>query len=134
MNESMDLTPPGKPAKAPKSMAEFKGEGKPKKERKPKAEATPKDPNAPAKPRAPRVDYGYRPDATIQILPITAEEAHKYRGKRLEWFEKFKAFDGKTVKEFEDANGADEKDPPRGWVRFFVQDGAAKLIAPATVQ
>src|SRR5678816_1732627 len=70
MNSAVpDLTPPGKPAKAPKSLAEAKGEDKPK-EKKVKAEKAPADPNA-------------------------------------------------TKKE--------GGDPPRGWLRFFIQDGSVTL-------
>jgi len=93
-----------------------------------KTETTPpEDDNTPApaekKARAPRADYGFRPGATIHMT----EEADgkKYRGKRGEYFTVLKACDGKAVEIFE--KKAPEGDPPRGWLRFFVQDGACEL-------
>lgn len=85
------------------------------------------------KPRAPRTDYGFSPEATIGI---NKEKAAKYRGQRLEWFNRISAFDGQKVAGFltkyenaKTAKGSD--DPPRGWVRFFVQDGTVVLTKPA---
>lgn len=75
------------------------------------------------KQRAPRQDYGYRPGAKITLTEAAAEK--KYRGKRAEYFEVLKACNGKTVEEFN--KRAPAGDPPRGWLRFFVQDGAATL-------
>lgn len=111
----LDLTPPTKAAKAPKA---------PKAEKAPKA---PADPNAPKKERAPRTDYGFAKDATITVVP---EKGATYRGQRKEWFELLSQFNGKSVNEFfEAAKAAGKKDPPRGWLRFYVQDGAATLTA-----
>lgn len=73
------------------------------------------------KERAPRQDYGFRKGATINIT----EKEVKYRGKRLEYFEILKKHDGKTIEKFFAA--CPEGDPPRGWLRFFVTDGAATL-------
>ena len=75
------------------------------------------------KERAPRQDYGYKAGATITLTKDAAEK--KYRGKRLEYFGALQKCDGKTVEAFEKA--APDGDPPRGWLRFFVQDGAATL-------
>jgi len=116
-------TPPEKPVKAAKTPKE----PKPKKEKAPKAEA---DPNAPKKPRAPRADYGFSPTAIIALVP---EKAHKYRGSRLAWFQEISGFAGKPVSEFLEAKKNSE-DPPRGWLRFFVQDGTIALEKPPVVE
>jgi hypothetical protein len=79
------------------------------------------EPAAEKKERAPRQDYGFRKGATITIT----EKEVKYRGKRLEYFEILKKHDGKTIEKFFSA--CPEGDPPRGWLRFFVTDGAATL-------
>lgn len=124
MSKIPDLTPPTKAAKAPKAE---------KIEKAPKAEKAPADPNAPKKERAARQDYGFAKDAVIKVDHAT--EA-KYRGQRKEWFDILVANDGKTVEAFMTA-AADRKtksgkaDPPRGWLRFFVTDGAATLSAPS---
>ena len=86
-------------------------------EAKPKADAKPKGP------RKPRVDYGYKPGAKITVNK--EHDGSKYRGKRLEYFDHLKASDGKTVEDF--AKACPAGDPPRGWLRFLVQDGAATL-------
>ena len=109
-----DLTPPTKAAKAPKA---------PKATKEPKVAKEPADPNAPKKERAPRQDYGFAKDATIAVVEA---EGKKYRGQRGEWFQTLVAHNGKTVGEWlEDRK--DSKDPPRGWLRFFVQDGSVTL-------
>lgn len=128
MSAIPDLTPPGKsekPAKAPKSLAEFKGEEKPKKEKVAKAPKPEKDPSAPKAPRAARQDYGYRADATIGV--VKDKDVSKLRGQRKAWHDKIVAFDGKKVSEFTEANKDNAKDPPRGWVRFFAQEGYITL-------
>ncbi len=110
----LDLTPPSKKAeKAPKAA------------KAPKAEKAPADPNAPKKERAPRQNYGY---ADNSVIGLTGKE-NKYRGARKAWFDSVVPFNGKTVKEWE-ATRKNEKDPARGWLRFFVQDGAVVLKAP----
>jgi hypothetical protein len=115
-----DLTPPTKAAKAPKT---------PKEPKAPKAAKEPADPNAPKKERAPRTDYGYSKDAII----ATKEGETKYRGKRKEWYDSLVAANGKTVAEWEEGRkAAGEKDPPRGWLRFFVQEETVTL-SKATV-
>lgn len=115
---SLDLTPPNK-TKEPKA---------PKAKKEPKAPKEPKDPNAPAKPRGPRQDYGYSADSTIVIVK---DKENKYRGARKAWFDSIVGFDGQLVKSWEESRKA-EKDPPRGWLRFFVQDGTVSLNRPAT--
>jgi hypothetical protein len=75
------------------------------------------------KERAPRQDYGYKAGAKITLTKEAGEK--KYRGKRLEYFERLQKANGKTVEDFEKSCPAG--DPPRGWLRFFVQDGAATL-------
>jgi hypothetical protein len=126
MNQSANLTPPTKTKAAPPAAAKTGNAA-------PKAEKAPADPNAPKKPRAARQDYGFSPDATIVLV---AEKASKYRGQRADWYKRISEFSGKKVSEFmtkyEDAKtpkGSD--DPPRGWVRFFVQDGSITLNKPA---
>lgn len=108
MNEP-DLTPPT-----------MKAEKKPRA----KKEKVAKDPAAPKKPRAPRQDYGYRLDATITVLE---DKSEKYRGDRKDWFGTVKSYEGKTVGEWLTATKVEGGDPPRGWLRFFVQDGAVTL-------
>lgn len=112
-----DLTPPSKKsAKAPKE---------------PKAAAEPKEPKAPKEPkgpRAPRTDYGFAADATIVIVK---DKENKYRGQRKEWYDSLVAFDGKKVSEWLESR-KDQKDPPRGWLRFYVQDKSVELTKPET--
>lgn len=108
------LTPPGKEAKA----------------RKPRAKKE-VDPNAPVKVRAPRTNYGYHEGATISLS--TTERSAKLSGHRLAWYDSIKAYDGKTVAEWEESRKG-EKDPPRGWLRFMVQEGLVTLAAPAVAQ
>ena len=118
MNDSLDLTPPSKEkaAKAPKVAKE------------PKAAKAPVDPNAPKKERAPRTNYGY---AETSLITLTGKE-NKYRGARKAWYDSLVAANGKSVKEWGDAQkAAGQKDPPRGWLRFFVQDGTVALVAVA---
>lgn len=114
MND-LDLTPPSKnPPKAAKAPKE------------PKAAKAPVDPNAPKKERAPRADYGY---AETSLLTLTGKE-NKYRGARKAWFDTIVASAGKSVKEWgDDQKAAGQKDPPRGWLRFFIQDGTVSLLA-----
>lgn len=113
----MSLTPPtkGKPADAPKAE---------------KAAKAPKEPKSPRekKERAPKADYGFKKGATIKL---TGKD-QKYGGQRLEWFETFAAFEGKPVEEWIAArqgikNGAGTLQSPRGWLRFYVQDGTVVL-------
>ncbi len=78
----------------------------------------------PKKTRAPKQDYGFSKTAVI----VKGEQDKTYRSNRLAWFNKVTAFEGQTVAAFLDAH-KDEKDSPRGWLRFFVQDGAVKLTA-----
>jgi hypothetical protein len=124
MNEIVhtDLTPPTK-QKAVK-------EPKPKKEKAEKV-ATPVEAiggePAPKKERAPRTDYGYAPNAVIEIVK---DKDNAYRGKRKEWFDKVQAAQGQTAAQFLDANKGD--DAPRGWLRFFVQDGTVALVKSET--
>jgi hypothetical protein len=78
-------------------------------------------PEGEKKERAQRQDYGFLPGATITIV---AKE-NTYRGKRLEYYNLLVKADGKTIEKFFDS--CPVGDPPRGWLRFFVQDGAATL-------
>lgn len=93
----------------------------PKSEASPKA-TPPKAGDAPKKPRAPRQDYGFAPDAVIKLT----DGEKSYRGKRKEMYEALKKSSGKTVQHFLD-NNKNENDPPRGWLRFFVQNEACTL-------
>ena len=86
-------------------------------------ENTEKDESEKKASRAPRQDYGYRKGATIHLTDEA--ENKKYRGKRGEYFEILKKCDGKSVEDFD--KKCPDGDPPRGWLRFFVQDGAAEL-------
>ena len=91
----------------------------------PKKEAAAKPPKkekGEAKPRAPRQDYGFAKDAKISLT----DGEKTYRGKRLEMYEALKKSNGKTVEHFLE-NNKNEKDPPRGWLRFFIQNEAATL-------
>lgn len=90
-------------------------------ENKDQTEEVAAQPEGEKKPRAPRQDYGFRKGA---VITLTDKET-KYRGKRLEYFEILQAHDGKTVEEYFAA--CPEGEPPRGWLRFFVADGAATL-------
>lgn len=71
--------------------------------------------------RAVRQDYGFLPGAIITVVEVE----NSYRGQRLSYYEALKKADGKTVEKFYEL--CPEGDPPRGWLRFFVQDGAATL-------
>lgn len=121
-----NLTPPTKKT-PPKAATTGNGGPVGAKEAKPA-----KDPNAPKKPRAARADYGFSPDSTIHIVK---DKDNKYRGQRLDWFNKIVAFEGKKVSEFmtkyeKAQTSKGTADPPRGWVRFFVQDGTVTLSKP----
>jgi len=74
------------------------------------------------KERAPRQDYGFAKDAKIKLT----DGEKSYRGKRLEMYEALKKSNGKSVEHFLETN-KNEKDPPRGWLRFFVQNEACTL-------
>lgn len=113
MNEAVPgLTPPTK-------------EGRAKAAKAPKVE---KDPNAPKKPRNPRTDYGYAADSIIRIVE---GKDSKYRGQRKEWYDSLVACNGQTVGTWAESRKA-QKDPPRGWLRFYVQDGSVTLERSAT--
>lgn len=137
MSAIPDLTPPGKSGKSdkPKTPKVVNTDGTEAKTEKvakaPKAEKAPVDPNAPKAPRAARQDYGFRPDAVIAI--VKDKDVTKLRGHRKAWHDKIAAFDGKKVSEFTEANKTDVKDPPRGWVRFFAQEGFISLIGGTQV-
>lgn len=74
--------------------------------------------------RAPRQDYGFKPNA---IITLTGKET-KYRGARKEWFDTVVKYQGQTVKAWDESH-LNPKDSPRGWLRFFVQDGAVSLVS-----
>lgn len=83
---------------------------------------------ADGKPRAPRKDYGYAKGATIQLT----DGEKTYRGNRLRWYGYLTKANGKTVEAFEAlAKKAEEKEGARGWLRFFVENEACTLTAPA---
>lgn len=89
----------------------------------PQKKAAPKkEASGEKKTRAPRQDYGFAKDAKIHLT----DGDKTYRGKRGEMYEALKKSNGKTVQHFLD-NNKDEKDPPRGWLRFFVQNEACTL-------
>jgi hypothetical protein len=88
----------------------------------PAAKATPPKKDGEKKERAPRQDYGFAKDAKI----VLTDGEKSYRGKRLAMYEALKKSNGKTVQHFLD-NNKNEKDPPRGWLRFFVQNEAVTL-------
>jgi hypothetical protein len=101
-----------------------------------KAVKVPKEPKAKKEPKAPRDPNAAKNmmnrDATIRV-DLTKEV--KYRGQRLEWFERVKAFDGKTVKEFSEgnkgiANGKGTVQAPGGWLSFYVRDKSVILENP----
>jgi hypothetical protein len=116
---NLDLTPPTGKTNGGKKEAVKKT---------PKAPKVAADPNAPKKERAPRQNYGY---AETSLLSLTGKE-NKYRGARKAWYDSVVAMNGKSVKEWTDAQkAAGQKDPPRGWLRFFIQDGTVALIAVA---
>lgn len=85
---------------------------------------TPPEKGKEKKARAPRKEYGFDPEATI-TLP---KEKKAYRGKRQEWYEKLAKYENKKVSQFLESNQG--KDSPRGWLRFFAQDGSVNLVAP----
>ena len=88
----------------------------------PAAKAKPKAADGEKKERAPRQDYGFAKDAKITLT----DGEKTYRGKRLEMYSALKKSNGKTVEHFLETN-KNEKDPPRGWLRFFVQNEACTL-------
>jgi hypothetical protein len=111
-----DLTPPTKEAKAKT----------PKEPKAPKAPKAPKDPNAVS---APRGSYGYHLEAKIQVVP---DKAVTVKGQRLEWLNRIKAYEGKTVREFRDGNqgvtnGKGTVQTPSGWLRSAVLRGYITL-------
>jgi hypothetical protein len=117
MMNDLDLTPPAK-----------NGTKAPKAPKAPKEAKAPADPNAPKKERAPRQNYGY---AETSLITLTGKE-NKYRGARKAWYDSIVAHAGKSVKDWGDAQkAAGQKDPPRGWLRFFIQDGTVSLLAVA---
>lgn len=76
--------------------------------------------------RAPKQDYGYKDTA---VITLTGKET-KYRGNRKAWFDSIAEAQGQSVKAWEESK-KNEKDSPRGWLRFFVQDGAVQLLNPS---
>lgn len=113
-----DLTPPGKNVPLTKTEA---------------AQVAQKEVKAPkekkeTKPRTPRTDYGFSLDSTIRIVKGEGKE-NKYRGHRKEWYDSLVKFENQKVSAWADSR-KDLKDPPRGWLRFFVQDGTVSLTRP----
>jgi hypothetical protein len=98
-----------------------------------KAEKAPVDPNAPKKERAPKNDYGYSKNSIIHIV---AGKDTKFKGQRLEWWDRVKPFDGKTCDDFSKAhdkipNGKGKFYAPSGWLRFYAREGFLTLERPA---
>tara|TARA_R110000765_G_C18844942_1_gene598385 strand:- start:416 stop:703 length:288 start_codon:yes stop_codon:yes gene_type:complete len=79
----------------------------------------------PKKPRATRQNYGIKKDAIIHLADKASRI--KYRGNRGLFFEYLKTCNGKTVEEFLRKATKDGGDPPRGWLRFFIQDKVCTL-------
>lgn len=75
-------------------------------------------------PRQPKQDYGFKKEA---VITLTGKET-KYRGARKSWFDSVSSMQGQTVASYLEAY-KDSKESPRGWLRFFVQDGAVSLVA-----
>ena len=75
------------------------------------------------KTRAPRQDYGFKQGAKISLT--SKFDVKSYRGKRGEYAAHIANCDGKTVEDF--FGMCPDEDPPRGWLRFFVQSGACSL-------
>lgn len=80
------------------------------------------------KTRKPRRPYNYSPNSIIGLT----EKSRAYRGKRKVWFDSVAGAVGKTVAEWEASCGmGGEKNPPRGWLRFFTEDGTVELKSAA---
>ncbi len=77
----------------------------------------------PKKKRAPRKDFGINSEATIKLTKEAKDK--KYRGKRESYFELLKLCNHKSVDDF--YAKCPPGDPPRGWLRFFIEDGAATV-------
>jgi hypothetical protein len=98
----------------------------------PKVAKEPADPNAPKKERAAKKDYGYSKDSIIHVLKPEAS----FRGQRGEWFERIKAFDGKTCGEFCAANdkvpnGKGKFYAPSGNLRGAARRGVIEMVRPS---
>jgi hypothetical protein len=109
-----DMTPPTKKAATKKTAAKKTTKAKDTGEK---------------KARAPRKDYGFKPGAKISV---DTKKEHKFRGQTLSWFERLTASNGKTVEHFIDnnkgvTNNNGKTEPPRGWLRHFVNAGYATL-------
>ena len=87
-----------------------------------------KKPAPPAKKvRAAKQNYGYIPGAEISI-----EAEKNYRARRGQVYAVLVACDGKKVEDFaKKAVKVLGKESPRGWVQFFVRDGACSLSGGA---
>lgn len=113
----LNLVPPSEPSKTTK-------EPKAKKEPKPKKEKVAREPGTPK--NMMNRNAIIRVDATKEV---------KYRGQRLEWFDRVKQFEGKTVADFSAANkgianGKGTVQAPGGWLSFYVRDKSVILENP----
>lgn len=80
---------------------------------------------APVKTRAARRDYGFTPGCKIVL-----SEEKTYRGKRGDVYQILRKFNGKPAEKFFEAiQPMLENEAPRGWLRFYVEDGAVVLAA-----
>lgn len=92
-----------------------------------KAASAKKEASGDKKPRAARKDYGYAKGATIELT----DGEQKFRGARARWYEYLTKSAGKPVEHFAKlAEKAEEKEQPRGWLRFFVEAEACTLTPP----
>lgn len=126
---SADLTPPTKAAKAAKAPKEAKPAKEPKA---PKEVVLDAEGNPVKTARGPKKDYGYSKNALIKLT----DKANTYRGQRKEWYDRAKAFEGKTCAEFEAAhkgipNNQGTIQQPRGWLHGLIRRGSVVLVPGA---
>tara|TARA_R110002020_G_scaffold58106_2_gene159504 strand:- start:6871 stop:7158 length:288 start_codon:yes stop_codon:yes gene_type:complete len=82
--------------------------------------------STPKKPRATRKNYGIKKDSIIRLTDKASQI--KMRGNRGKFFDCLKTCNGKTVEEFLKKASVDGGDPPRGWIRFFIQEKICTLV------
>jgi len=77
--------------------------------------------------RAAKQSYGYMPGAEISV-----DQEKNYRAKRGQVYAVLVACDGKKVEDFaKKAAKVLGEESPRGWMQFFVRDGACSLSGGA---
>ena len=79
----------------------------------------------PKKPRATRKNYGIKKDSIIRLTDKASTA--KFRGNRGLFFQHLKSGNGRSVEEFLKKTTKDGGDPPRGWLRFFIQEKICTL-------